>query len=307
MRNLSFTIAITLLGACASSAVQPDATLQYRSTFDGRTNGLVLHQSGDEGHAGMFGSNCPFDTHTGNVTGDYDLPGEDEDVQDAEETTLGEITLVATVPDTVHVLDKTGGTYTHVPLALTGVVEGRLTRDGVVGLTEACDVHWLGLNGDSRAHVTLDACGGELETDPATGITVVGDAVHTVVTDGEWVVTADRHGDLVAFDPGAQAFYVATVGQARVSALELDGSERWSVHTPGPVTALDDAGDTAAVAIVMALPDGNGAVALHDGVTGEQRHLATTPSAAEDLSVSGNGSVLALVRPEQAFFYVLAP
>ncbi|MCB9796692.1 MAG: hypothetical protein H6741_28670 [Alphaproteobacteria bacterium] len=300
---LALTAASLLtLTACASGP-QEGTAITWRSTFEGSTKGLVLHKDGDAGHAGMFGTNCPFDTWTGQVTGDYDLPDSDEDVQDGEETELGGITLAAVIPGTVHVLDKTGGEYSHVSLPLPGVTQGRLTEDGVVGMTEDCALSWVGLDGALRRSVTLSACEAGLETEPATGLTLVAGSPARL-TDGNFVTEAEASGDLVAFDGAAQAFYVARSGEARLSALELDGSLRWSVETSGPVTALDDGGETGAAGVVLELAEG-GAVAFFDGLTGARTRFAETPSAADDLSVSGNGQVVALVRPQQAFFFEL--
>ena len=284
-----YFISISLITvACASSGVEPD-TIRYRSTFEGNTRGVVLHQSGDVGHAGMFGSNCPFDTATGGVTGDYDLPGTNEDIQDAEATELGEITLAAVIPGTVHVLDKTDGTYTHVPLVMDGVVEGRLITDGAVGITGDCVMEWMGLDSTSRARTQLSHCSGEFEVNPLTGLAIVSDPEITVVTDGMTTTEAAVAGNLVAYDDVVDVFYVAQVGESRVSALNPDGTERWTVDTPAPVAALDDGGATGTVGTVLALQDGRGAVAMFDGATGELSKYAETPSPAEDLAISGNG------------------
>ncbi len=298
------------LSLLATGCTDPQAegtSVTYLSTFDGGTNGLVLHQGGDAGHAGMFGTNCSFSTATGNVTGDYPLPDgeEEEDVQDGEATELGEISLAAIIPGTIHVIDKTGGEYSHIPVPIEGVTEGRLTWDGVVGMTDDCALSWFGLDGAERRTTQLEACGGEFEVDPATGLALVADTELTVVTDGETTTPAEVAGELVAFDNVAQVFYVAQVGQAWLSALELDGTERWTVETAGTVAALDDGGATGTAAVVVTLAEGTGAVAFYDGLTGEPGRYAETPSTAEDLSVSGNGSVVALVRPEQTFFYAL--
>ena len=307
--------ALLLASACTlegPSAADPDA-LVYRAAFDGETRGVVLHESGDEGHAGMFGTNCPFDTRTGGVTGDYDLPDQDEDVQDGEETELGDITLTATIPETgtVHVLDKTGGAYTHVPLALAGVTEGRLVRDGIVGLTGDCALHWIGFDGTTRATASVEHCAGDVEVDPDRGVAFVADTAGSVLTDGSTTVAAPVSGDLVAFDDVHRHFYVATSGGSSLAAVQADSTVRWSVEVPGRITALDDGGDTGSVAVVLELDDrgnqgGDGGVAFFDGATGERTLFARTPTAADDLAVSGNGRVLALVRPEQTFFYGLA-
>ncbi|MCB9674138.1 MAG: hypothetical protein H6737_03425 [Alphaproteobacteria bacterium] len=305
MRALAVITIPLVLGLAACSAPGDATDFQYRQTFNKRTNGLILHEDGEGGHAGMFGTNCPFDTRSGAVTGDYDLPDEGEEVQDGEETELGEVTLAAVIPGTVHVLDKTGGIYTHVPLEVPGVVEARLTFDGVVALTGDCHLTWMGLDGVQRADLGVPACGGGLEVDPISGVGVVADPTSTVVVDGQSVVDAAVTGDLVAFDPLTDAFYVAQTGEAAVHALETDGSLRWSVETPGLVTALDDGGASGAAAVVLDMGDGSGAVAFYDGLTGAQIRYADTPSPAEDLSVSGNGEVIALVRPAQTYFFEL--
>lgn len=304
MRNTPLLLAplsLLLLSACST----PDGTdIQYLSTFDAGTRGLVLHEEGDGGHAGMFGSNCPFDTSTGQVTGDYDLPDSDEDVQDGEPTSLGDITLAAVIPGTVHVLDKTDGEYTHVPIEVSGVREARLTWDGVVALApQTCSMSWVSLDGELLAGERLEGCNGEFETDPSTGLTFVGGDV-AVLTDGQNTVSSSVSGNLVAFDDVAQLFYVATLGEAHLSAVSFDGAEVWTVATDGPVTALDDGGNTGTAGVVLDLGD-QGAVAFYNGLDGALTRFALTPTAAEDLSVSGNGAVVALVRPEQTFFYAL--
>ncbi|MEZ4322714.1 MAG: hypothetical protein R3F61_34925 [Myxococcota bacterium] len=296
---------LVVLALSACSAPQDASDFQYRSTFDKRTNGVVLHEDGEGGHAGMYGTNCPFDTNTGAVTGDYDLPGSDEDVQDGEETELGEITLAAVIPGTVHVLDKTGGVYTHVPVTIDRVVEARLLFDGVVGMSPDCTLSWVGLDGEVRKQIGLSACAGGLEVDPVGGIGVVADPTSTVVTDGVVAQGAAVNGDLVAFDPLTDAFYIAQTGEWAVHAIEIDGTLRWSADTTGPVTALDDGGAAGAAAVVVGQEDGSGAVAFYDGLTGELVRYADTPSPAEDLSVSGNGRVIALVRPNQSFIFEL--
>jgi hypothetical protein len=299
---LSSASAVLLSTACAPS--QEAGDFQFRATFDKQTRGVVLHEDGEGGHAGMFGTNCPFDTRTGQVTGDYDLPDSDEDIQDGEETLLGDVSLAAIIPGTIHVLDKTGGNYTHVPIAIDGVVEGRLLFDGVVGLTGDCGLHYVDFEGVEQHALQLDGCA-DFEVDPITGVGVVADPDSTVVTDGQSLVDVPVTGDLVAFDPLANAFYLAQVGGYELHAVEMDGSVRWTIDTMAPITALDDAGDAGSAAIVMALDDGRGAVGFFDGQTGERIRFAETPSPADDLAVSGNGEVIAMVRPEQSFFFEL--
>ncbi len=298
--------AAVVLSLTACTAPQDASDFEYRATFDKRTRGVVLHEDGEGGHAGMFGTNCPFDTRTGQVTGDYDLPDSDEDIQDGEETLLGDVSLAAIIPGTIHVLDKTDGIYTHVPIELDGVVEGRLMFDGVVGLTGDCGLHQIDFDGIEQRSVQLSDCDGDFEVDPTTGTGIVADSDNTVLVDGQTPVELPVDGDLVAFDPLANAFYLAQSGGYELHAIEMDGSVRWTIDTIAPITALDDAGAASSAAIVMALEDGRGAVGFYDGSTGDRIKFAETPSPAEDLAVSGNGEVIAMVRPEQSFFFELA-
>lgn len=303
MRNAIFLLAPLSLLALSACTTAEGTDIQYLSTFDGGTRGVILHEQGNAGHAGMFSSNCPFDTSTGQVTGDYDLPDSDEDVQDGEPTVIGPVSLAAVIPGTVHVLDKTDGEYTHVPIEIEGVRQGRLTWDGVVGLSGDCTVSWVSMESEVRATTQLRSCSGEFEVDPATGLAFVSGPT-SVLIDGESTLESAVSGDLVAFDDVAQVFYVATRGQATLSAVTLDGAELWTVSTEGPVTALDDGGGTGTAGVVLELQDG-GAVAFYEGLDGSLSRFAETPTAADDLAVSGNGSVVALVRPDQVFFYAL--
>jgi hypothetical protein len=295
---LSFVIASV---GCTPGGEATD--FQYRATLARQTSGLELHFDGEQGHAGMLGTNCPFDTRTGMVTGDYDLPGRDEIIQDAEPTVLGEITIAAVVDDDVHVLDKTDGVYTHVPVSAPGVREARLLTDGVVTLHDDCTVQTRTLDGDVTEVTPVAVCeGADFEVDPATGIAFVAAGPDGVLLGADGPV-AVPDADLVSWDPATDAFYTARRGGTVLEALEADGTVRWSVQTAGPIHAIDDAGEAHGVAVVMEQPSGRGWIALHDGTTGAENKRGETPSAADALSVSGNGEVIALVRADQTYFY----
>lgn len=304
MRVICLSLVASLVGCTSQDA----SDFEFRTDFNKRTKGLVLHEDGESGHAGMFGTNCPFDTKSGGVTGDYDLPGEGEEIQDGEQTELGAVTLVAIISGQVHVLDKTHGIYTHLPLDTEDVLEARLVADGVVILRGDCQVQRLSMEGVVQSTVTVEFClDAGIEVDPLTGVGVVADPGGTVLVDGDGALPLDTAGDIVAWDASVQAFYVATRGEPILSALEADGALRWSVDTEFPVRALDDAGLTGAAAVVLALPSGRGEIAFYDGLTGALTKSGETPSAADDVAVSNNGGVIALVRPEQSFFFDILP
>lgn len=303
MRATVPVLFVCILGA-AGCAPGDAGDFRYRSTFSTRTDGLILHEDGRAGHAGMYGTNCPFDTRTASVTGDYDLPGEGEVVQDGEPTELGEITIAAVIPGVVHVLDKTGGVYTHVPLEVPDVTDARLTVDGVVALTPECALSWVGFDGEVRQALSVPGCeGAGLEVDPLTATALVASPSGAALFDGAARTELPRAADLVAWDDVAEVFYVARRGDTWLAAVDRHGVEQWLVDLDGPVAAIDDAGGVGAVAAIVSLPSGRGLVELRDGATGVVTKAGETPSTAEDLSVAGDGSVIALVRPEQAFFF----
>jgi hypothetical protein len=307
MRAIAPVALLPLLALAAGCTSAEPSDFGFRTDFSKQTRGLILHEDGEAGHAGMYGTNCPFETFNGGVTGDYDLPEEGEDIQDGEETELGEITIAAVIPGTVHVLDKTDGLYTHVPVSVPGVTEARLVFDGVVALTEVggeCELRWFELDGHVRRNEPLASCDGVgVEVDPGAGVALVAGVDGVVVFPDRGRVEVALQGDLVAWDDVLGVFYVARRGATGLSAVGADGSVQWTIPTAAPVGAIDDAGATGAVAAVLALPSGRGLLQLFDGQTGELLKAGETPSPAEDLSVSGDGTVLALVRPEQSFFF----
>lgn len=304
MRHLAPAIAMLTLAACAPNEDASD--FEYQTTFNKRTNGLILHEDGDSGHAGMFGTNCPFDTRSGNVTGDYDLPGTDEDIQDGEPTEVGDLTFTAVQPDVTHVVDKTDGHYTHIPLETPGVSEARLVWDGVVYLDDACRVKQLDLVGQETMSYALDGCAeADIEVDPTDGSGVVATLGHTAFFANGELTPLEVQGDMVAYDPWSDLYYLAARGTTTLSAVTPEGSLAWSIEVPHPITSLDDAGMLEAAAVVLERPDGKGEIVFYDAQAGDLARRGVTPSPADDLAVSDNGSTLALVRPEQSFFFRL--
>lgn len=303
MRHLAPAIAVLTL-ACSPTS---DATdFEYETTFNKRTNGLILHEDGESGHAGMFGTNCPFDTRSGMVTGDYDLPGRDEEIQDGEPTEVGELTFTAVQPDVVHVVDKTDDTYTVIELDAPAVSEARLVHDGIVFLDGACRIKRLDLLGQTTATYALDGCDdADIEVDPSDGSGVIASLGNTAFFDAGALMPLEVQGDMVAYDAHADLYYLGTRGQPTLTAVAPSGQIAWSVETPYPVTSLDDAGYLESAAVVLARPDGRGEIAFFDAAAGDLIRRGTTPSPADDLAVSDSGTVLALVRPEQSFFFRL--
>ena len=83
MRVLVSTSLFVLALGC-----QPQSELEFQhlSTMKAKTQGLVLMDDGQVGHAGMAGTTCRFDTLNGWLIDDFDLPTEDEVTQSAGAT-----------------------------------------------------------------------------------------------------------------------------------------------------------------------------------------------------------------------------
>ena len=120
MRTLPVLAVPVLLVACSSEPTGFD----HQAQLERPVRGVVLHDDGTTGHAGMFGTNCPFETVQGTVTGDYALPGEGEEVQDGGDL-IGEDTVLLVLGDDGHLLDKSTGAYSHASLRVRGVTATR--------------------------------------------------------------------------------------------------------------------------------------------------------------------------------------
>lgn len=296
----------TLLALLLLSACQADqgAELRYRSTLTVTTRGVGLHEDGQKGHAGMMSTNCPFETEKGSVTGDYQLPGEGEEIQDVGWSWLGTETVVAVLEPHVFLLEKSLGYYRHEDVEVPGVQLARLYDTGLVALTSdttGCALVWI--EDGERLGTVQVPCGSDLTTDPASGLAVVASGGQVGILEPSGVTLTEVSGDLVAWDPATEATYVATAGDSLVTAMEPDGAIRWTAEVEGAVTALTDAGARGAALVVLEQPDGRGGVVYLDGWTGGERGWLDTPQPARQATVSGNGAVLALSADNGAHFY----
>ena len=296
MRSLSLMAVSVLAVGCA-----PDSTggVVHQSVLQQPTNGVRLHADGTEGHAGMRGTNCPFETTYGSLTGDYDLPEDDEEVQDAGPSiAFGSRTVLLVQRDLVTLLSKHTGDYEIEQTVYEGVENARLTDHGLVVQTDACDVRWT----DEDQVVNAPGCNGVLAVDPASQTAFVGGTPVAILPQGSGVTT-DVDADLLAWDAAAEVTYAAVQGDSTVTALEVDGTVRWQHELEGPIAALSDAGANAMAVVSWTTEDGRGALTWIDGFTGEHRTEISTPSAAPDLTSSAHGRLLAVVLEFETHFF----
>lgn len=305
MRPIPAVIACLLAVACAPE--RTGATLSYRATLQAPTKGLGLHSDGNTGHAGMFDTNCPFETRMGSVTGDFDLPDAGEEITDVGTSELGPDSVLATLGDGVFVFDKDDGTYVSFDWTVPGLTDAAFGPDGVVALHDdgGCAVTWFDGAG-AIATAPAPACDATtgFDVDPATGTAFVAGGDVAIATADE-VVTAEAGGDLVAWDEATGLAYVASAGGTDVTAIEPDGRARWTATLDGLVVALDDAGGDGGVIVSVAAAEG-GLVVLLDAETGDETSRVETPEAAAAVDTSADGSTVALVTAREAYFYGLA-
>ena len=300
---------IALFGLGSGCAEQADSTLVHQARLQQQTKGLALHQTGDRGHAGMRGTNCPFETDFGSLTGDYDLPDDEEEVQDAGYSNAfgaETVVLVQKQAESLHLLKKDREVYETESTDVPGVMQGRLSDVGLVALVEdglGCGVLWI----DSGIRAEVPGCAGGFTVDPDTGTGfVVGldNGLEIATPDGS-SEPSGISGDLVAWDATTSALYVATTGGTSVAAYEGNGALRWERELAGPIHALTDAGAVGAALVSWESADGNGGLTWLDGYTGDDLYDAQTPGPAPAMSVSGNGSVIAVILDDESHFYRL--
>lgn len=288
-------ITLAMMVGCTSETDSFD----YQSTLDRSTRGLVLHEDGEIGHAGMLGTNCPFETSEGKVTGDYDLPDNNETIVDSGDL-IGENTVLALIGDDAHLLDKSSGNYSHETIVMPGLLDARLYVGGLAGLVDlgdTCEVRW---SDDGSA---VSAPCGQLDVDPLSGLAVVTGVRGLSVVDRDGAMRVDA-ADAAVIDGSAEAIYL--LEGPNVRALEFDGSLRWELTLDGTVLALAEAGSTGAAAALVGHENGTGELLYLDGDTGAVQARIATPGWAEGLTVSADGSTVALTRPTHTHFYRLA-
>ena len=291
-----------VLAACADPIEAP--AIRHESTLQQQTRGLVLHDDGLRGHAGMFATNCPFETVRGSVTGDYDLPDEDEEVQDGGESTMGPETVVLGLSDVVWMLEKSTGDYVKQEVRWDGIRQARLTSEGLAGLVDTdggCAVEWQ-VGDEVVGRLPLESCDRGFDAAWDETVVVGGDPVVIGLPDGSAIETEEA-GRLVAWDDVLGLAYVARPDGDEVAAVRPDGTRAWKTTVDGGVKALAAAGAQAAAVVTLQRDDGTGAIAWLDGASGAVLSELATPSPAPAVTASKNGRRLALVLDGEAHFY----
>ncbi len=304
-RIASLALIATILVAC--EAGPRHASLAHQSTLETATRGLVLHETGSEGHAGMMGTNCPFETTSGTVTGDYPLPGSGEKVVDVGPHHLGLDSILLTLGDNLYVLNKDDDGFREESMNVPGLLTAQFADDGFVILQEQeqCEARWI--LGDADHSTPVGSCDPDAFAVSPVGVVYAGGDLEVGVDVTHYPGThfeAEVPGNIVVYDRVSRVAYVAIEGESTLSAIESDGSLRWSITVPGIVREVEAGGDIGAAVVMAELESGAGMVMYFDGRTGERiAGSETTPSVPLGMAVSGDGSKVAMILEDQTHFY----
>lgn len=294
-----------ILLAAAGCAGPKQVQFQHSSEIDARFTGLAMYDDGSSAQAGMVGNTCEIYTQDATIGNDVDVAyGQPDHVTDAFGTTGMVIGNQG-----IYVLDDTQFWTSDPTVALSDVVDARFTAAGSVDVrntsADGCVVDWN--NGGSTSSVTIggsDACGSgsSLAVDRQTGTVFVAGASGLSIATADGSTAIESDADLVAWDSSADALYVASTGGTKVTALEADGTTRWTADTDQPIQAISSMGAIGNAA-VMTGDSQAGLLRVLDGQTGGIVTDLPTPSAASRVSVSANGNVMAFQLERATHFF----
>jgi hypothetical protein len=304
-----FGLLLVVLSGCQ----QESATFAHRGELNVQARGLSLYEDGESGSAGMWGTTCDFETKSGSTTNDWDYPGEQDEVLDASTTAIGTNAVLVTTPGGLFIT-RPFDFPEQIRVRLPGVIDGQFIDGGIAVLRDSprggCTVSWRNETEATVVNTSVpdelcDAQNPSIAVDADSGLVVVGTGEQGAVVTDDDLVLVDGLGDLVAWDPYTDTIYSSNKGSDLVSGYKLDGTAVWSTPVSGAVLSLDSMGAAESVLVMLEKPDRSGELVILDGYTGIEQTTVPTPSAAQEIDVSDNGTVLALVLPDTTHFYDL--
>lgn len=297
MRIGLVSLALVAMTACTTE----DVTFQHQSSVQSQTRGVAMLSDMPAAQLGMSGNTCQVDTSSGSIGNDVDtVPLEDDQVVDA----LGQDTLVIGEPG-VFVLEQGAWSVDNATVNASNVIDAKFTDDGIVALREPGATHtvdWYGQNGQRDGSVTLPDGDyfGTITVDSNSGTVYVPGENGVVVATPDGASSVGESANLAAWDAAANVLYTAQAGLTVVSALETDGTVRWTVDLGTPVVSLDDMTGNAAV---MTGDAAAGELIVLNGDTGEIVSALDTPSAADEIMVGNNGRSMAMILRNEVHFF----
>ena len=305
MRTLGL-VAVVLSVGCAS---QTDTMFTHQGQVMAQSNGVVLSDDGNEGMAGMFGTTCIFNARNGQMGGDFDVAGPDEVVEDTNDSGI-----VLTRSSTgIHEISPYGGEFREA--VEPNNWQGSIGTDQAFTTTELDGVigaRWLGI---PWSHWSMTA-GSVRYTILGTRHpwshcpkTCVMDLRHwrqvfltrhfvstqnTTVSVRDGVVSPWGAGaDSLSWDELTQVMYVVSPDGHALQAFSALGELSWQAQSSG-VSSITHMGPHGFVASMEQDGVGRGLLVVRDGRSGAVIEATSTPSAGQQMTVSKDGSTLAI-------------
>ena len=296
------TLSVCALIAACTAACGIENELQYTSTLEASTHGVVLSEDGLDGTAGMVGMTCTIDTSFGCPTEDIDLPTEEEEVVDHYDgRTLGRSDLG------LHTIDREGYDAS-LDVAGEQIRAAAFAYDGAMWLAgrpeTGCALHLP----DGTVVDGLDPVACRRDADVAvdrSGAFFVSSAGVTQRVDHDGSAVLAAAGELVAWDDALGLLYTADAGGEELWALTREGKERWRVKVRHPVLQIAARGTRGQVLVRLERKDDT-LLERRDGRTGELLGRSQLGEEDGDIVVSENGRTLGFVQRDRVSFFRLA-
>jgi hypothetical protein len=296
-----------MLAALATTGCSQEQELRvdHLSTMQSTTNGLVLADDGQTGHGAMSGTTCSFDTLNGWLINDYDLPGDDESIEDHRG---GHVVGVS--KRGVHVIKnstegwgwETNGDSRYPDVEMEGVVTSRFSNDGLVVVQLREDCRALFADGSVVA-LDISLCAPDVDTEVRRTDGTIYAATGTAL----WEVSHSYAEQLtegvveLAYDDRTDTIYATDGETSDVTVIPGDSSPTWTFTAPGTVTSITPLSGKNAVAVLVE-QDNGGAIAIYDG-EGAEVSFIETPSSDATLTGSLDGTTLAVTLDTEVHFY----
>ena len=286
-------IALALLTACTGSDT---LHLNHMSTMQSQTRGVVLYDDGQRGHAAMQWTTCEFDTLNGWLISDHDLPTETEVVQDQLDNVV-----LGRSDEGVHFVQDPDR-----DLSLARTVQARLQDDGTAAIlrhdaVDGCVADF----GDQVVPVGQALCQEDARVDTdRDGTLYVATGQKLVAVSRDGTTTLDDGVDLVVYDRSVDMVYTTRSGDTELRGLDTSGTVQWRAETLGPIHALSHMGRRGLALVMVEDPDtGHGALQAYEGYSGELMVHHQTPTGDGEITVSEDGTTLAVTLPNEVYFY----
>ncbi|TNE92089.1 MAG: hypothetical protein EP330_02745 [Deltaproteobacteria bacterium] len=286
--------AAVLLTACSAD---PGVGFTLVSTLPARTDGIAV-ADGSVASAAMDDQLCLLDVGDASVIGDTDLGAGTDRLLDA----AGD-SVLASQKGLYRVSRALGEPEA---LGMPDPLDARLYADGAVAVYArdgACGLVWSTAP-DAMWLIPESHCDGEvaLAVDRATGTAWLADGTRMarVGADGSylvWPASADR----LSFDPATGFVLAGRRGEAWIGAMDGAGVLVWDRSLPGVLVDVDATGWSGLYSLMLG-DAGGGLLEIGDTTSGQPVGEFALPDTA-DVTLSEDGTTMALARPDEVLFY----